>query len=94
MKELLINLLNFLGLAFWVKIITTDPDCTYYFGPFLTAQDAHFAKVGYVEDIESEGANTYTVFVKRDKPSRLTVAEDLETPIIAQGVIPAFSPQP
>ncbi|WP_413162484.1 DUF1816 domain-containing protein [Capilliphycus salinus ALCB114379] len=92
MKELLINLLNFFGLAFWVEIITKDPNCTYYFGPFLTAQDAHDAKVGYVEDIETEGAHSYSVSVKRCKPSRLTVAEDLEK-TIDQQIIPAFSPQ-
>ncbi|MCG5059456.1 MAG: DUF1816 domain-containing protein [Limnoraphis sp. WC205] len=92
MKELLINLLNFLGLAFWVEIITESPNCTYYFGPFLTAKEAHSAEVGYREDIESEGVNTYKVSVRRCKPSRLTVAEDLEKTIYKL-IIPAFSPQ-
>ncbi|MEB3278730.1 MAG: DUF1816 domain-containing protein [Lyngbya sp.] len=93
MKELLINLLNFFGLAFWVQIITEDPNCTYYFGPFLTRQEAQAAKVGYVEDIESEGASTYSVSVRRCKPSRLTVAEDLEKTTIDYPIIPAFNPQ-
>lgn len=92
MKELLIDLLNFFGLAFWVEIITQDPSCTYYFGPFLTAKEAHSAKVGYVEDIETEGANTHAVSVRRCKPSRLTVAEDLEK-TINYPTIPVFNPQ-
>lgn len=92
MKELLINLLNFFGLAFWVEIITEDPNCTYYFGPFLSAQEGHVAKAGYLEDLESEGANTRTVSVKRCKPSRLTLAEDLEKNP-DWGIVPAFNPQ-
>lgn len=92
MKELLINLLNFFGLAFWVEIITESPNCTYYFGPFLSAKEANVAQKGYVEDIESEGVNTYKVLIKRCKPSLLTVAEDLEK-TVDYVIIPAFSPQ-
>ncbi len=56
---------------------TSAPRCIYYFGPFLTAQEAEAAKAGYVEDIENEGAEGIGVSIHRCKPINLTVAEDL-----------------
>lgn len=93
MKELLISLLNFFGLAFWVEIITESPRCTYYFGPFLTLEEAKTAKFGYMEDIETEGAQGIKVTLKRCKPSELTIAEDLGKRM-TRWVIPALSGQP
>ena len=77
MKEFLISLLNFFGLAWWVEVKTSVPRCIYYFGPFLAAQEAEAAKAGYVEDIENEGAEGIGVSIHRCKPINLTVAEDL-----------------
>ncbi|HBE16837.1 MAG TPA: hypothetical protein DDW51_04275, partial [Cyanobacteria bacterium UBA11367] len=53
---MLSKIVEFLGLAFWVEIVTDNPKCTYYFGPFLSAQEAETAKGGYIEDLENEGA--------------------------------------
>jgi len=77
MKEILINTLNFFGLAWWIKVVTQKPQCTYYFGPFLTAKEAQAAKTGYVEDLEAEGAMDIDMFIKRCKPNRLTIEDDL-----------------
>jgi hypothetical protein len=77
MQEIWINLLNLLGLAWWVEIKTDSPRCTYYFGPFLTAKMAETAKSGYLADLEQEGAQGIGVLVKRCKPARLTVSDDL-----------------
>lgn len=77
MKEFLITILNFLGLAWWVQIVTQNPTCTYYFGPFLTAKEAQVAQEGYVEDLQEEGAQDISIAVKRCKPSLLTVSDDL-----------------
>ncbi|WP_445242020.1 DUF1816 domain-containing protein [Microcoleus sp. LEGE 07076] len=77
MKEFLISLLNVFGLAWWVEVKTSTPRCIYYFGPFMTASEAESAKAGYVEDIESEGAQGINVLIQRCKPIDLTVAEDL-----------------
>ncbi|MEG4584118.1 DUF1816 domain-containing protein [Microcoleus sp. MOSTC5] len=77
MKEFLISLLNFFGLAWWVEVKTSAPRCIYYFGPFLTAPEAEAAKAGYVEDIENEGAEGLRVSILRCKPVTLTVADDL-----------------
>ena len=92
MKELLISLLNFFGLAWWVEVKTSTPRCIYYFGPFLSAKDAEAAKAGYVEDIETEGAQGISVSIQRCKPIDLTVAEDLGK-IGDKGMQPVFSGQ-
>lgn len=75
-KELLVTLLNFFGWAWWVEITTRSPHCVYYFGPFLSEQEAIAAKVGYLEDLEEEGAQGITDAVKRCKPNQLTIAYD------------------
>ena len=75
MKELLISLLNAFGFAFWVEILTETPNCTYYFGPFISQQQAQASKSGYLEDLEAEGAQGIKVKIKRCKPNTLTIAE-------------------
>ncbi|MEH2264674.1 DUF1816 domain-containing protein [Nostoc sp.] len=77
LKEVLINTFDYLGLAWWVEIVTQNPRCTYYFGPFLSSSDARLSSNGYIEDLESEGATGISVRVKRCKPNTLTIAEDL-----------------
>jgi Domain of unknown function (DUF1816) len=90
MKELLISLLNFFGLAWWVEVKTSTPQCIYYFGPFMTAKEAEAAKAGYLEDIESEGAQGLSVRIQRCKPIDLTVADDLGK-FSDQGLLPVFN---
>jgi len=77
MQELLVNLLNLFGLAWWVEVLTESPRCTYYFGPFLTDKLATAALKGYVEDLEQEGAQGIRAVVKQCKPTRLTEFDDL-----------------
>lgn len=77
MKESLTNLIDFFGLAWWVEITTSVPQCTYYFGPFLTQEEAEASKDGYIEDLEGEGAEGIGVEVKRCKPKELTVCDYL-----------------
>lgn len=91
-KEGLINTFNTLGVAWWVKIETQSPRCTYYFGPFLNSAEAALASKGYVEDLEVEGALGIVVNVERCKPAALTIAEDLGERIDRK-VKPAFSGQ-
>ena len=92
MKDLLSNLLNLFGFAWWVEVITETPHCTYYFGPFLSAKAATASQSGYVEDLEQEGAQGIKVTLKRFKPVRLTVADDLGEKS-SQGVTPTLSGQ-
>lgn len=90
MKETLINLLNFSGLAWWVKIFTANPRCTYYFGPFLTSEEAKVAKAGYIEDLENEGAQGIQVSIEKCKPVELTIYDELEDSSNETVVNPAF----
>lgn len=76
-KENLISFFHNFGWAWWVEIITQNPRCTYYFGPFLSSKEAAAAQHGYLEDLEHEGAQGIAVEIKRCKPSRLTIADDL-----------------
>ena len=70
------NIYNRLGLAWWVEVKTEQPECIYYFGPFLTANEAQRAMPGYVEDLEQENAEGINAVVKRCKPNEVTVCKD------------------
>jgi Domain of unknown function (DUF1816) len=90
MQESLISVLDFLGFAWWVEVKTDVPRCTYYFGPFASANEAEQAKPGYIEDLQDENAQGIAVIVKRCKPTELTIEDDLE----AKGTVsPSFSSQ-
>ncbi len=75
-QETSLYLLARLGLAQWVQIITTNPSCTYYFGPFITIKEAKLAQWGYIDDLLEEGAEILSVDIKQCKPRELTVLED------------------
>jgi hypothetical protein len=75
--EIWTNALDLVGRAWWVEISTAEPKCTYYFGPFASAAVANLAQAGYVEDLESERAQVVKVQVKRCKPNRLTIDDDM-----------------
>ncbi|RMH66898.1 MAG: DUF1816 domain-containing protein [Cyanobacteria bacterium J003] len=69
----LADLLNGMGLAWWVKIETKTPPCTYSFGPFLTSMEAEKEKDGYIEDLKAEGAEGLEVSVVRCRPEEVTI---------------------
>lgn len=93
MKEALTKVLQFLGLAFWVEIVTDNPNCTYYFGPFSTEQEADISKAGYIEDLETEGAQGIMVKIKRCKPTNLTIFDESGEQVERQGMT-SLSGQP
>ncbi|MCP2729512.1 DUF1816 domain-containing protein [Limnofasciculus baicalensis] len=90
---MLSKIIEFLGLAFWVEIVTDNPKCTYYFGPFMGAKEAEGAKSGYIEDLENEGAQGIAVTVKRCKPSNLTIFDEDLGESINGKFIPTLSGQ-
>lgn len=92
MKEVLIKILEFFGLAWWVEISTESPRCTYYFGPFADQAEAESASLGYIEDLKQEGATGISLKIDRMKPSELTIADDLGE-IIDRDRFPAFGGQ-
>ncbi len=93
MKEVLLKVLELLGLAYWVEVVTENPGCTYYFGPFSSVKEAQQAKGGYIEDLENEGAKGIQVDIKRCKPSDLTIFDDLGEQIDRE-TLPTLSGQP
>jgi hypothetical protein len=94
MNEVLIKILHFLGLAFWVEIVTDKPRCTYYFGPFVNEKEAYAAKGGYIEDLENEGTQGISVSIKRCKPpANLTIFDELGEQS-ERKPMPTFSGQP
>ncbi|MBO3463189.1 DUF1816 domain-containing protein [Aetokthonos hydrillicola Thurmond2011] len=65
-----------LQFAWWIEISTQVPCCTYYFGPFSSAEEAHLAQSGYIEDLVEEGAQGITFLINRCKPLYLTIFDD------------------
>lgn len=61
------------GLAWWVEIVTAQPSCIYYFGPFISSKEAELARSGYIEDLEQEAAVGITVRIQQCKPTQLTI---------------------
>ena len=59
----------------WVEIQTNNPQCTYYFGPFETAEEARASQDGYLEDLRQEQAQIITVEIKQCQPKELTIYE-------------------
>jgi hypothetical protein len=60
----------------WVKITSISPHCLYYFGPFASFDEAQQHQAGYLQDIESEGAQGISLSIERSNPHYLTVFED------------------
>lgn len=73
-------------LAWWVKIITSQPKCTYFFGPFGQAKEAEAAQKGYLEDLQQEGAEGIKVEIEWSQPRELTLADEWQN----QGSSPDF----
>jgi hypothetical protein len=61
------------NLAWWVEIITSQPRCFYFFGPFSSAEEAKSHQNGYIEDLLSEGAIAVDISVKYCQPRSLTI---------------------
>ncbi len=76
MGDWLLDGLNRLGLAYWVEITTTAPDCTYFFGPFASQRLAQAHWPGFVDDLMHEGAEGISVEIRRVRPRQLTISRD------------------
>lgn len=65
-----------LNTDWWVEIKTTYPSCTYYFGDFDNLREAKKYCSGYIEDLQSEGAQGIKVRIKRCEPQLLTICDE------------------
>ena len=45
---------NSFGLAWWAKVETTQPDVTYWFGPFLTRRSLKVSLSSFIDDLALE----------------------------------------
>lgn len=60
------------SLPWWVEILTTQPRCLYYFGPFASSEEAQSHQMGFVEDLQAESSQGISVQVKQCQPNILT----------------------
>lgn len=74
-ESIITSILELLGIAWWIKITTNNPCCTYYFGPFASAEEAQLHQPGYIEDLEQEDAKIMAVDLKQCRPKTLTTCE-------------------
>ncbi len=72
-KALIPNDLKLESKKWWLEINTTSPQCTYYFGPFYSLEEAAERESGYIEDLIEEGATGITANIKKCQPQVLTV---------------------
>lgn len=63
------------ALPWWVKIVTVNPECVYYFGPFDSQSEAIASQSGYMEDLTAEKATGISIEIKQDRPKLLTISD-------------------
>lgn len=59
--------------SWWVRITTTHPEYTYYFGPFERRAIAHQKLPGFVQDLQAENACIAYSGVEWCNPPQLTI---------------------
>lgn len=59
--------------AEWIEIKTESPQGIYYFGPFPRFKEAQVELLGYIEDLEQEGAKVTAFKIKKGQPKELTI---------------------
>lgn len=75
-EQIFVSYLEQMGKAWWVKISTKNPDCIYYFGPFVSHREAQLSQLGYIEDLERERPQLISIEIKQCQPKELTIFED------------------
>ncbi|MEM9217307.1 MAG: DUF1816 domain-containing protein [Cyanobacteria bacterium P01_F01_bin.150] len=71
MVNIWLNVLQTLGKAWWIEVKTDD--CTYFFGPFASQNDALASQAGYLEDLEQDGESNIQATLMQGKPGQLTI---------------------
>ncbi len=73
-KKLIRNLGNKLGLAWWAKVETNQPDGTYWFGPFITKRSLEENMSSFINDLSNEGyKNIKHSLIRCKKEEPLTI---------------------
>ena len=72
--KLIRNFGNKLGLAWWAKIQTDQPNTTYWYGPFITKRSLKENVSYFIKDLSDEGSrNIKQSFVRCKKEEPLTI---------------------
>ena len=76
-------------LGWWITILTAQPLCLYYFGPFTFCQEAESIQDRFIEDLRQENALILCTHIRFLQPSQVTVTgTDLLMHIISFQKIP------
>ena len=68
------NFGNKLGLAWWAKIETEQPNATYWYGPFITKSSLKVNISAFIKDLSDEGSiNIKHTLIRCKKEEPLTV---------------------
>ncbi|NEQ31201.1 MAG: DUF1816 domain-containing protein [Leptolyngbya sp. SIO4C5] len=68
----------------WLQIITDQPTCIYYFGPFETPKEAQLHQQGYITDLTAEGAKVFPPTLIQGNPPELTIEGETATQRLTQ----------
>ena len=72
--QLIRTLGNKLGLAWWAKIETEEPNTTYWYGPLITKRSLKQNITSFVNDLSDEGfINIKYEFIRCKKEEPLTL---------------------
>ena len=58
---------NKLGLAWWAKIETVNPNATYWYGPFLSKRNLEENILSFINDLSDEGSTNIKHSILRCK---------------------------
>ena len=94
MKNLLTNVLEALGFGsdWWIRVITNNPECIYYFGPYESKAEAEAEQFGFLEDLKDENASIVSQEVLRTNPTQYTIYDE-RSDFLAANPRPVFSGQ-
>lgn len=71
------SIANGLGLAWWARVESRDPDVTYWFGPYVRRQSLERALPPFLADLRSEGAaEIQHTLLRTRRGEPLTIAAD------------------
>ena len=69
--KLIRNFGNKIGLAWWAKVDTEQPNTTYWFGPFITRRSLKQNLSSFIKDLSDEGSKNIKhslVRCKKEEP--------------------------
>jgi hypothetical protein len=65
LKPETVSHLSQIGYTWWMEVTTTQPPCTYHFGPFKSCAIAGLASLYYIEEFRNMGIQEVEVLIKR-----------------------------